>query len=55
METQDSMQQRLVDKAVEDEAFRAQFLADPRGAIRDAFDLELPGDFNVVVHEDDVR
>lgn len=55
METQDSMQQRLIDKAAEDSAFRARLLAEPREAIREALDVELPGNFDVVVHEDDVR
>ena len=55
METQDSMQQQLIDKASEDDAFRAQLLAEPRAAIRDALGIELPGDFDVIVHEDDVR
>ena len=55
MYTQDSMQQRLIDMAEEDGAFRERLLADPRTAIRDALEFELPADFNVVVHEDGVR
>ena len=55
METQASLQQRLIDMAEDDGAFRTQLLDDPRTAIRDGIGLELPGDFNVVVHEDDVR
>ncbi len=54
MHTQGKMQQRLIDMAEEDGAFRARLLADPRTAIREAPDVELPGDFNVVIHEDDV-
>ena len=46
------MQQSLIDKAEQDVAFRAALLADPRTAIREALGVELPGDFDVVVHED---
>ena len=55
MYTQDSMQQRLIDMAEEDGAFRERLLADPRTAIRESLEVELPDDFNVVVHEDGVR
>ncbi len=55
METQNSLQQRLVDMAEENEAFRARLLDDPRTAIRESLNVDLPDDFNVVVHEEDAR
>lgn len=55
METQKSLQQRLVDMAEEDEAFRTRLLDDPRTAIRESLDVDLPDDFSVVVHEEDAR
>ena len=55
MYTKESLQQRLIDMAEDDGAFREQLVADPRAAIRGALDLELPGDLNIVVHEDDVQ
>lgn len=55
MDTQSTIQQRLVDMAEENGAFRSQLIADPRGAIRESLDVELPDDFNVVVHEEDAK
>ena len=55
METQNSLQQRLVEMAEENEAFRTRLLDDPRTAIRESLNVDLPDDFNVVVHEEDAR
>lgn len=55
METQNTLQQRLVDMAEEDGTFRTRLLADPRTAIRESLNVDLPDDFNVVVHEEDAR
>ncbi|MDE0064460.1 MAG: NHLP leader peptide family RiPP precursor [Gammaproteobacteria bacterium] len=55
METQASLQQKLIGMAEDDGAFRKQLLDDPRTAIQEGIGVELPGDFNVVVHEDDVQ
>ena len=55
METQTKMLERLVAKAEEDKTFRDMLLADPRTALKETFDIEVPADFNVVVHEDDAR
>lgn len=55
METQQSMMEKLVAKAQEDTDFRRQLLSSPSVALKEAFDVEIPTDFNVVVHEDDAR
>ena len=53
METKQSMIEKLVAKAQEDADFRGRLAADPSSALKEAFDIEVPQDFNVVVHEDD--
>lgn len=45
---------RLVEKAVEDEAFRARLLADPKAAIEEELGLTLPPSLAVEVHEEGV-
>ena len=55
METQESMIKKLTAKAEEDSDFRGRLLANPSSALKEAFDIEVPKDFNVVVHEDDAR
>ena len=55
METQESMIKKLIAKAEEDSDFRGRLLANPGSALKETFDIEVPKDFNVVVHEDDAR
>ena len=55
METKDSMQEKLIARMEGDSEFRARLLTDPNAALKEAFDIDLPGDFNVEVHEDDAR
>lgn len=55
MDTQQSLMKKLVDKAQEDTGFRAQLLDNPSSALKEAFDIEIPDNFSVVVHEDDAR
>ena len=55
METQQSMMEKLIAKAQEDAGFREQLVAVPNSALKETFDIEVPEDFNVVVHEDDAR
>ena len=43
---------RLVEKAVEDEAFRARPFADPKAAIEEELGLTLPPGLAVEVHEE---
>ena len=55
METQASMLEKLLAKAAEDTAFRTKLLAEPRAALQEGLGIQVPGDFNVVIHEDDAR
>ena len=55
METQQSLMEKLIARAQADTDFRGRLVANPNSALKEAFDLEIPGDFNVVVHEDDAR
>ena len=55
MDTQQDLMEKLIAKAEEDSDFRQQLLDNPSSALKDAFDVEIPSDFNIVVHEDDAR
>lgn len=55
MDTRESMLEKLMAKAEEDTDFRGRLLANPGSALKEAFDIEVPDDFKVVVHEDDAR
>ena len=55
MDSQDSLLKKLVAKAEEDTDFRGRLLANPNSALKEAFDIEVPDDFSVMVHEDDAR
>ena len=55
MESRESMLQKLVAKSEEDKDFRARLLADPRSVLKEALDIEIEGDFNIVIHEEDAR
>ena len=55
METQQSLMEKLIAKAQEDAAFRKRLIANPSSALKEDFDVDVPDDFNVVVHEDDAR
>ena len=55
METQQSIIDKLIAKAQEDTDFRGRLVANPNSTLREAFDIEVPEDFNVVIHEDDAR
>lgn len=55
METRESMLEKLVAKAAEDKDFRSQLVADPGSALKEAFNIDVPDDFNIVIHEEDAR
>ena len=46
------MRERLLEKAAEDEAFRARLLADPKAAVSDELGVEIPDGFTIEVHEE---
>ena len=52
METANEMRARVVEKAVADDGFRAQLMADPKAALRDALGVSIPDGFRVEVHEE---
>ena len=55
MESQQSMMEKLIAKAQDDADFRGRLVANPSSALKEAFDIDVPEDFNVVIHEDDAR
>ena len=55
METQTELTKQLIDKAEEDTNFRARLLADPNAALKEAFGVNVPAEFSIVVHEDNAR
>ena len=55
MDTRDSMLEKLVAKAESDTDFRTRLLDNPRSALREALGIDIPDNFNVVIHEEDAR
>lgn len=53
IQTAEDMQRQLIAKASEDETFRAQLLADPKGTIKNEFGVEVPEFVNLQVHQND--
>ena len=43
----------IMEKAAQDNEFRADLLADARSAIGKEFDIQVPEGINIVVHEND--
>ena len=52
MTTATELRDRILDRAAEDEEFRANLIADPRAAVLAELGTTLPDGFDVVVHED---
>ena len=55
MKTRDDVQQLLLDRASEDETFRALLLQDPRRAILDLTGIDVPSDVKLTVHEEGTK
>ena len=55
MDTRESMLEKLVAKSEEDTDFRLLLKTNPKVALKEAFDIEVPDELNVVVHEEDAR
>ena len=55
MQTAEEMRTHLTNKAVEDSAFRAQLVADPKAVINQEFGISVPDNIEVVVHESDMH
>jgi hypothetical protein len=45
--TDAALQEMIITKAWEDSAFKAQLIADPKGAIKQTFGVELPQDVDL--------
>jgi hypothetical protein len=52
MSTNDSVKAKIIQKAWEDEAFKQQLLANPRAALKQAFNITLPEDIKVKAVEE---
>ena len=55
METAKEMRVRIVDKAAEDEDFRARLLDDPKGALEEELGVAIPASMSIEVHEESVE
>lgn len=51
----EEMRQHMTDKAMEDADFRQQLISDPKAAIAEEFGVEVPENFNIVVHQSDAN
>lgn len=52
IKTHDEMRAELIGRAAGDEGFRARLAADPRAAIKEALDVDVPDAMTVKVHEE---
>ena len=52
MKTSSEIRLALIEKAGEDEQFRARLMADPKSVIQSEFGLAVPEGFNLNVHEE---
>ncbi|GLV60054.1 hypothetical protein KDH_68770 [Dictyobacter sp. S3.2.2.5] len=44
--------QRIVDKAMRDPAFRQRLLSDPKRALKEAFGVDVPANTRIHIHEE---
>ena len=52
METRRDVQERLINRAARDEAFRKLLLEDPYEAVREETGVTIPPDYSLEVHEE---
>ena len=52
MSQQNPLQEKVIVKAMKDEAFRQELLVNPKGALERELGITLPQGVNVQVHED---
>ena len=50
--THEQLRAELIDRAGQDEDFRARLIDDPKAAIKDALGIAVPDSISVTVHED---
>lgn len=53
LQSAEDVRRHVTDKALADEDFRSQLIANPKAAISQELGVEVPEDVNVVVHESD--
>ncbi len=51
IQTAGEMQRQLLERAGENADFRARLIADPKGAVKQEYGIDLPDYINVQVHE----
>ncbi|MCY3822869.1 MAG: NHLP leader peptide family RiPP precursor [Nitrospinae bacterium] len=54
MKTVEEIREEIVKKASENEAFRAELLADPKDALEKELGVTIPEGFKIGVHEDNI-
>ena len=52
METVAEMKAHVMTKAAEDDEFRSRLMENPNAAISAEIGVDIPDDYNIVVHED---
>jgi hypothetical protein len=52
METRLELQKKIIEKAMQEPAFKTELVADPRKALKDHFDIEVPTPVELIVFEE---
>lgn len=52
MDKRTEIQNKIIEKAMTDEAFKKELIANPKEALKKEFNIELPEDINVKVLEE---
>ncbi len=55
MSTIEEMRAHLIERCQADDTFRRQLVGDPRSAIYEELDLDVPEHFHIYVHEDTAK
>ena len=55
MDTPSEIRTRVIEKASEDNEFRAHLLSDPKAALKDELDITIPEAMAVQVHEENAE
>ena len=55
MQSAEDMQRKLMERAAGDMDFRAWLMSDPKSAIREELDVDIPEDVTIHVHESDMN
>ena len=55
MQSAEDMRRHLMEKAVDDNAFRQQLVSDPKGVIHQEFGVTIPDNIQIMVHESNMQ